>query len=259
LRATVVPQTDRLRADYNPQDVPFNAQTLAAAFRDIAFNAVAVATGYDGVKRDVLKSLSRWEKPIRWAVNGDGVTDADRQDVQRLLARVSTLTERQFLEIPSLRPTLHIKFLTPASRKTFAARAAAFPHATLALNALRDGGRACVFLWYAEIDDSSMANAQVLIRSETSGMARRTSLHEGILRSLGLRGVSADVRPSVLNDDEEFALMTYHDELLLRILYDPRLKTGMSEADAMPIVHDIIVDFDLFDRVHAANAWKKGP
>jgi hypothetical protein len=262
LRATVVPQTDRLRADYNPQDVPFNAQTLGAAFRDIAFNAfnaVAVATGYGGVKRDVLKSLSRWEKPIRWAVNGDGVTDADREEVRRLLARISTLTGRRFLEIASLRPTLQIQFLTPASRKTKAAKAAPFPNAALALDALGDGGLVCTFLLYTDVDDSSIVKTLTLIRSEASGMVRRACLHKGILNSMGLRNSSPDARLSVLKDDEEFALMTYHDELLLRILYDPRLKTGMSEADAMPIVHDIIVDFDLFDRVHAANAWKKGP
>lgn len=259
LRATVVPQTDRLRADYNPQFVPFNDQTLAAAFRAIAFSSEAVATGDGGVDHDVPEPLSRWEKPIRWAVDGDGVTDADREEVQRLLDRISTLTGRRFLEIASLRPTLQIQFLTPASRKTEAAKAAPFSNFALALDALGDGGLLCGFLLYTDVDDSSIVKTLTLIRSEASGMVRRACLHEGILRSMGLRNSSPDARPSVLNDDGEFALMTYHDELLLRILYDPRLKTGMSEVEAMPIVRDIIADFDLFDGVHAMNARKKGP
>jgi hypothetical protein len=34
--------------------------------------------------------------------------------------------------------------------------------------------------------------------------------------------------------------MTRHDEDLLRILYDPRLKAGMSADEAMPVVHRIV-------------------
>ncbi|MFT7253735.1 MAG: hypothetical protein ACI81Q_001152, partial [Paracoccaceae bacterium] len=46
-------------------------------------------------------------------------------------------------------------------------------------------------------------------------------------------------RPSIFNDDEEFALLTTHDELLLRILYDPRLSPGMQPDQARPILRVI--------------------
>ncbi|WP_372802367.1 DUF2927 domain-containing protein, partial [Paracoccus seriniphilus] len=44
------------------------------------------------------------------------------------------------------------------------------------------------------------------------------------------------------NDDEEFALLTRHDELLLQILYDPRLRPGMTAAEATPIVRSIATE-----------------
>ena len=44
---------------------------------------------------------------------------------------------------------------------------------------------------------------------------------------MGLANDSPDARPSVFNDDEEFAFLTRHDELLLKMLYDPRLRPGM--------------------------------
>jgi len=47
------------------------------------------------------------------------------------------------------------------------------------------------------------------------------------------------VRPSIFNDDGEFALLTDHDEDLLRILYDLRLAPGMTAEQAMPIVRRI--------------------
>ena len=45
--------------------------------------------------------------------------------------------------------------------------------------------------------------------------------------------------PSIFNDDEEFALLTQQDELMLRMLYDPRLRPGMTETEARPIVETL--------------------
>ena len=49
--------------------------------------------------------------------------------------------------------------------------------------------------------------------------------------------------PSIFNDDQEFAVVTEHDEMLLKLLYDQRLRTGMSAEEAMPIAHQILNDF----------------
>ena len=51
-------------------------------------------------------------------------------------------------------------------------------------------------------------------------------------QGLGLANDSLAARPSIFNDDEEFALLTPHDELLLRILYDPRMRPGMTPSTA---------------------------
>ena len=59
-------------------------------------------------------------------------------------------------------------------------------------------------------------------------------------QTLGPGADSDDARPSIFNDDAEFALMTRHDEDLLRILYDPRLKVGMTRDEAMPLVRQIV-------------------
>ncbi|MEM9901291.1 MAG: DUF2927 domain-containing protein, partial [Pseudomonadota bacterium] len=49
----------------------------------------------------------------------------------------------------------------------------------------------------------------------------------------------SDARPSIFNDDEEFAVLTRHDELLLRMLYDDRLRSGMTARQAGPQVSAI--------------------
>ena len=53
---------------------------------------------------------------------------------------------------------------------------------------------------------------------------------------MGLANDSPDARPSIFNDDDEFALLTTHDEKLLSILYDDRLAPGMSLEQARPVI-----------------------
>ena len=64
---------------------------------------------------------------------------------------------------------------------------------------------------------------------------RQACIHEEVAQGLGLPNDSLQARPSIFNDDDEFALLTNHDELLLRMLYDPRLTPGMTEAQATPV------------------------
>ena len=65
---------------------------------------------------------------------------------------------------------------------------------------------------------------------------RHACIHEEVAQGLGLPNDSPYARPSIFNDDDEFALLTSHDEALLRMLYDPRLKNGMTVDEARPIV-----------------------
>jgi hypothetical protein len=82
-------------------------------------------------------------------------------------------------------------------------------------------------------------SAVALIRSEHPDLTRLSCLHEEIAQGLGLPNDSASARPSIFNDDDEFALLTSHDELLLKMLYDPRLKPGMTLAIARPVMRII--------------------
>ena len=78
-----------------------------------------------------------------------------------------------------------------------------------------------------------------LIRAEHPDLVRRTCIHEEIAQGLGLPNDSPTARPSIFNDDDEFALLTSHDELLLKMLYDPRLKAGMTADEARPVARII--------------------
>ena len=63
-------------------------------------------------------------------------------------------------------------------------------------------------------------------------IVRAVEIHEELAQGLGLPNDSPAARPSVFNDDEEFGLLTTHDEMLLRMLYDDRMQPGMTADQA---------------------------
>jgi len=84
--------------------------------------------------------------------------------------------------------------------------------------------------------ENELGVALAYIRSELTDLQRLACIHEEIAQGLGLTNDSPRARPSIFNDDEEFALLTTHDEILLRALYNPALKPGMGLEEARPIL-----------------------
>ena len=97
----------------------------------------------------------------------------------------------------------------------------------------------CLVIAFSDGTTPGYTSAVALIRGEHPDLLRLACIHEEIAQGLGLPNDSPQARPSIFNDDDEFGLLTGHDENLLRILYDPRLRAGMTAADAAPIARQI--------------------
>ena len=88
-------------------------------------------------------------------------------------------------------------------------------------------------------NDGVIRRAAALVRAEQPALMRLACLHEEIAQGLGLPNDSPEARPSIFNDDDEFAELTALDRHLLSILYHPRLAPGMDAVTAAPIVAGI--------------------
>jgi hypothetical protein len=196
------------------------------------------------VREETASSLRRWEVPVRVGIRFGASVPPDRQATDRAriasfvsrLARVTghpmTVDDRTanfFVYIvsederealgPDIRATL--PGLSPAD----VAGITAMPKSTY-----------CLVYALAEGNSGAYTRAFAVIRSEHPDLLRLSCLHEELTQGLGLPNDSPRARPSIFNDDEEFALLTDQDELLLRILYSPELRPGMSADEAFPIV-----------------------
>lgn len=222
----------RLRTDREAPDVAYSNADLADHFRRIAF------FNYPGDTEHVPKPLTRWEGPVNWAVYG---TDADVETVDGLMQDLARLTRLRIRQVPQRDANFLVVAMTEAEQQE--ARATLEDAETRAfldefLGAVFDCGLVARWSPRNPVIDSAL----VYLHGDLAGLYRELCFHEEISQSLGLFNDDPTVRPSIFNDDDEFALLTTHDELLLRILYDPRLRPGMSAAEAMPIVRRIIHD-----------------
>ncbi|MGB7243950.1 MAG: DUF2927 domain-containing protein [Sulfitobacter sp.] len=233
-----------LRQDGGGPDTPVTADMLARNFTDIVFyNEYNENLSGRGGK----SPLRRWKAPVRMEVIfgasvPPSLQKADESAVRQYASRLSRLTghpittsgKPNFLviiageddrgelldQIPTLLPGI-----SPRS-----------------LNALRDLRRDtyCLVSAYPSASDASTYTAAfAIIRAENPDLLRLACIHEELAQGLGLANDSPDARPSIFNDDDEFALLTDHDELLLKMLYDRRLKPGMSAEGAAPILRTI--------------------
>ncbi len=85
-----------------------------------------------------------------------------------------------------------------------------------------------------------LQKAAIFIPDDAPPYIVRACLNEEVGQALGPVNDLYYVADSIFNDDNVHTRLTGFDLLMLRVLYDKRLKTGMSNAQAAPIVSAIL-------------------
>lgn len=233
-----------LRSDGGGPDVPFDARRVSDTFAVLAFQQEFRTIGSAVVRQSSASALRRWQGGVRvQTVFGPSVPDdvraRDEESVERYVARLSRVTDHPINTV-SDGGNFHVLFvnederrvvgpllerLVPEIQQTEVDVIEALARETY-----------CVVLTSDPNNDGVITRAFAVIRAELPPMLRLSCIHEEIAQGLGLANDSPDARPSIFNDDDEFGRLTTMDEVMLGLLYDPALRPGMTEAEAMPTV-----------------------
>ena len=235
-----------LRTD-GGEGVAVSARTLTENFMRIALHD-EYRRGSGGFVREETESrLRRWEVPIRVGVRFGPSVAPDRQATDRarvasFVARLAQITGHP-MSVDDRNPNFFVYVVSEDEREALG------PVITGALPGLSPSDVAgitamprstyCLVYAMAEGNSGAYTRAFAVIRAEHPDLLRLSCLHEEMTQGLGLPNDSPKARPSIFNDDEEFALLTDQDEMLLRILYSPELRPGMTAAEARPIVETL--------------------
>ena len=233
-----------LRTDGGGPDAPYSADDLARNFRQIAFFEEYTAVSGRFVQQQSESRLHRWESPVRIQVKfGETVTmemrAKDGSAIQDYAARLSRVTNHPIRQV-SQNGNYHVfivhedqrRSLGPELRKIIPGLSQS------AVEAVENMQRSSYCLVFAADPrgDGVYTTAIAVIRAEHPDLFRLSCIHEEIAQGLGLANDSPGARPSIFNDDEEFGLLTSHDEKLLAMLFDERLSPGMSAQEAAPLL-----------------------
>lgn len=237
----------RLRRDRVPMDAPVDVETLTRNFLAIALRDEYGSGGMQPTTGGVPAPLRRWRDPVRLQLEFGATTDvaarrAYRIEVSQFAQRLAQATGHP-VSLADGSGNFVVMVLSDDERRVIGPRLAqlvpGIPAQDIAVIQALDPDNFCTVFAYSRGAEPVYSNAVALIRAELPPLLQTSCIHEELAQGMGLANDSPSARPSVFNDDEEFALLTRHDELLLQILYDPRLRPGMSAAEAEPIVRQI--------------------
>lgn len=237
----------RMREDGGGPDTPFSTRDLVDNFIAIAFydeftekNGALVTGGGES-------TLHRWQAPVRVALSfGSSIPEdqrtADRAAVGEFTRRLARITGHPVV-LTDRNPNHTVFILNPEERTTAGGMilAAAPKTSAAAIRSVTEmrPDIYCTAFTFSPGKSAVIDRAVSVIRGELTPKLRTLCIHEELAQSMGLINDSPRARPSIFNDDEEFALLTRQDELMLKMLYDPRLKPGLTLAEARPIVEVI--------------------
>jgi len=242
----------KMRTDTRPADAPFTYDDLVQDFVRIALYNEYRVTGGRFVAGQSPTYLRRWEGPVRVGTIFGASTEAgrvrtDRAEVTDFTRRLASLSRLDMRISDPEDANMLLVFLNEDEQVGFAdTLTTRFPDISPAvIDAFRDSPRNifCAAFGFTKAGQKGVYDhALILVKSEHSDFMRKSCIHEEMAQAMGLTNDSPDARPSIFNDDEEFAFLTRHDEILLQMLYDARLKAGMESYEVRPMLPAIARD-----------------
>lgn len=239
-----------LRTDGGGVDTPYSADMLMRNFEQIAFFDEYV--NEPGSGRGGASPMRRWESPVRiearfGASVSPDVRTRDSTALRSYANRLARVTNHPISYSPGPSANFHVFVVSEDDRPEAIRQILALePQMDRPiLNAIADLSRNtyCIVVAFPRANAPyTYTRAIAVVRAEHPDLMRLSCFHEEVAQGLGLANDSPEARPSIFNDDDEFALLTSHDEALLSILYDDRLRPGITADEARPIVRRIATE-----------------
>ena len=237
-----------LRQDGGGTDTPFDVEDIVEAFEQLAFyNEYKIGENQLLPNTDMV-NLGKWNSTINISMRfGNSVAtkqkNKDLLDIHNLLLILSEATKHK-MKISNKNINMYIvvgnqKEVAELISKIGTNLPEFDPKRIPIITRLPKDIHCLAMTSMSAGPNSEIKSALIIIRSELPKLMRIACFHEEIAQSLGLTNDSHLARPSIFNDDDEFATLTRLDKILLQILYDNRLKSGISKQNSFQLVRQI--------------------
>jgi hypothetical protein len=103
-------------------------------------------------------------------------------------------------------------------------------------------------------DQFRIVHSNVILAVDVGNFIFRDCAYEEMLQALGPINDDASVPWSMFNDDVQMGFFDVYDQYLLNILYDPRIRAGMTRAEVRKLFPEILRDVRTW--IEATNGLK---
>ena len=236
-----------MRQDGGGPDTPFDIDDVLQSFEQLAFYDEYARSGTYDRSAPTQVTLARWETPIRFNLfYGHTVSQAEQRRLDSEIAaytkRLHRLTQHP-MTITQRGGNFDVLMMghddTPEIDAYFAERRGVIGPEAQRVIASMPRDIHCIVMAFSNAPSGAYSHAIAVIRTDTPDLLKTACIHEELAQGLGLANDSPRARPSIFNDDDEFATLTTMDGLMLEILYDDRLYSGMTLDQARPLLRQI--------------------
>lgn len=216
------------------------------AFIEQAFLAVAMHNEYSAGE----KPLSKWRKPIRIYFEHQ-VPDSDlhEQLARDHLSHLSTITQHPIQVVTDKAQANVIWVFTRQSKWQQVLEEVAGKSATQSMH-----GAICQASYQSDVVTSEIISASVVIPVDQARDHGKllACIVEEITQVMGLPNDSELAYPSIFNDKTPEDLLSPLDVVLLWLLYEPELTTGMSQRQVRSVIRTKLKQYQQQGRLEKA-------
>lgn len=216
----------RFPSQTQPRGVARSNQDIARDFLDLTF---ALETG------KTLDRLLKFEGDVGVMLYGPLARDY-RPELSNLLTRLQREASLPIKEVsnPDL-AQIHVHAVTKRDiRRVFPGAACFIVPGVRDWDAFRNRGRTGVETRWSALDRLSVVS--VFLPVDSAPQDIRDCLHEEIAQSLGPANDLYRLADTIFNDDNFHSVLTPFDMLILRTLYSPEIRTGMTRNEVSRIL-----------------------
>lgn len=206
---------------------------ITAYFETIVFGS---EFGNIAIKKDV---VSRWSGEVGISIQGRATDDlAGMASVH--LKTLSKITGIRFRQVKSTDQVQAINLIFLKRSEMGAINGPGIDPKVVEILAMSGG---CYYMAFNKPPER-IVKAIVVVNIERPREFTNSCLLEELTQVMGLHNDSNLLRPSIFSDSDHLTRLSRSDEILVRTLYDPRLRPGTRKGKAMRQVRDIIADWD---------------
>ena len=203
-----------------------------------------------------LPVLTRFEGPVTVAITGNPPASL-KQDLGKLVTRLRNEARIDIQPAKGTTANITIEAVTRSQIKRALPQAACFVVPGIsALSEYRQARRSSKTNWTQLKTRSQVA---IFVPNDVSPQELRDCLHEELAQALGPLNDLYRLPNSVFNDDNTHTVLTGFDMLILKAVYDPRLRSGMTRGQVAQALPDILDDLNPNGRGHASRALPTTP